>query len=272
MIRRSGSDLKSVTQMAWPEVRDIAKRTNTVLIPVAQVAQHGPHLPVSTDVIQAEEACRRTVERLRHLGNVILLGPTIPFGHSPTHRAFSGYLSLRPGTLTRVLFDIVESLTQQGFQRFVVFNVGGGNWAGLENAAFRIHRDLAAEIYLLGWFEMSPIWGPFLETHKPEIGEHDGHAGELETSCVLAVAPDLVDVSLAPRYHSAFYAEIDNLPFANMNMNEKCRAVGCWDLSVISANGMWGDATAATAEKGDKIFNAVAEALASHIRKYVLRV
>lgn len=110
-----------------------------------------------------------------------------------------------------------------------------------------------------------------METHRPERSEHDGHAGELETSCVLAAAPSLVAKDRLERYHSSFYAEMDKLPFTNMNMNERARAIGSWDMAEISSSGMWGDATAASAEKGERIFDAVADALARHIRKYVLK-
>lgn len=261
---------KALPEMTWPEVESLRRQTEVVLVPVGQVAQHGRHLPLNTDVIQAHEVCRRTVVRLAETGITIALGPTIPYGHSPTHYRFPGYVSLRPETLTLVVHDIIDSLAKQGFRRFVILNVGGGNWAALENAVFHAYKELDVKVFLLGWFEMAPIWGPLLETHRPEAGEHDGHAGELETSCVLAAAPALVATDQVERYHSPFYAEIDSLPFANMNMNERCRAIGCWDLSQISGSGMWGDPTAASAEKGNRIFEAVADALAQHIRKYVL--
>ena len=226
---------------------------------------------MNTDVIQAQEACRRTVLKLTAEGIDVALGPTLPFGHSPTHHRFPGYVSLQPETLTGVVKDVVTSLARQGFRRFVIFNVGGGNWGGLENAVYHLHADLRVRVFLLGWFEMAPIWSRFLESHHPERGEHDGHAGELETSCVLAAAPKLVALDSLERYHSPLYAEIDRLPFANMNMNERARAIGCWDMGEISPSGMWGDATAADAEIGERIFYAVADALAIHVRTYVLR-
>jgi creatinine amidohydrolase len=262
---------RSLSEMAWPEVADILAQTDVVLIPVGQIAQHGRHLPLNTDVIQAEEVCRRIVARLSALGSTILLGPTVPFGHSPTHYQFPGYISLRPETFTQVVYDVIASLARQQFRRFVIMNVGGGNWAGVENAAFHAHADLSVEVFLLGWFEMAPIWGPMLETHRPGLGEHDGHAGELETSCILAAAPGLVATDRLERFHSPLYQEIDLLPFANMNMNERCRAIGCWDLSRISPSGMWGDATAASAEKGNRIYDAVTDVVAQHILKYVIR-
>ena len=270
-MRPGGTDLKSIDGMTWPEVAALREATDVVLFPVAQVAQHGPHLPLNTDVIQAVEACRRTVLRLAAEGIPVALAPALPFGHSPTHYAFPGYISLDPDTLSFVVRDIVGSLAKQGFRRFVIFNVGGGNWGGLENAVFYVHERLGVDVYLLGWFEMAPVWAPFLTTHHPDRGEHDGHAGELETSCVLAAAPHLVVSNAVERYHSPRYAEMDRLPFANMNMNERARAVGCWNMAEISHSGMWGDATAASAEKGNQIFDAVADALADHIRKYVLR-
>jgi creatinine amidohydrolase len=258
--------------MTWLEVEQTRKLTDTVLIPIGQIAQHGRHLPLSTDVIQAEEASRRAIAKLVAVGTFVALGPTIPYGHSPTHYAFPGYISLRPETFTLLIKDVIESLARQGFRRFIIFNVGGGNWGGIENASFHAHFDLGVEVFVLGWFEMSPIWGPLLETHHPEVNEHDGHSGELETSCVLAVAPGLVALDKLEHHRSPLAADVANLPFANMNVNERFRAIGCWNMQEVGPNGMWGDATAATAEKGELIYDAVAEALTRHIRKYVFRV
>lgn len=261
--------VRSIVEMNWIEVDDLRKQTNTVLIPVGQIAQHGRHLPLNTDVLQAEEACKRAVAKLRVRGKVVVLGPTIPFGHSPTHSQFPGHISLQPETLTNVILDVVGSLAQQGFERFVFFNVGGGNWGGLQNALFHLHNGRKVKVYLLSWFEMGRIWGPILETHRPLQGKHDGHAGELETSCVLAVAPHLVVIEALERFHSPVYSELLQLPFENMNMNERCMAIGLWDVAEISPSGMWGDATAATREKGERVFEAVAVAIAEHIVSYV---
>jgi creatinine amidohydrolase len=262
---------KSLLEMTWPEVEEIRSQTDVVLVPVGQVAQHGRHLPINTDVIQAEEVCRRTEAKLAHIGTRVMLGPTISFGLSPIHHRFPGYISLRPETLTLVVIDVMASLARQGFKRIVLFNAGGGNSAALENAVFHAHSALGVEVFLLGWFEMAPVWEPFLETHRPAAGQHDGHAGELETSCVLAVVPDLVVLDKLESYNSTVAAEIANLQFTDMNANERFRAIGCWDISQISPSGMWGDSSAASAEKGNRIYEAVADALVQHMRKYVFK-
>src|ERR1043166_5451263 len=122
-------------EMSWQEVAAFLEHGDSVIIPIGQVAQHGPHLPLASDVIQARDVCRRLVAVLRADGIQLLLGPTIPFGHSPGHYEFPGTGEVEPETLALVIRDIGRSLARQGFRRIVLFCCGGGNWAGVENAA-----------------------------------------------------------------------------------------------------------------------------------------
>lgn len=259
---------KSIYEMTWVQVSDFLKKSDAVIIPMGQIAQHGPHMPLSSDPIQARELCRRTVVRLENEGMHLLLGPTIPFGHSPSHYEFPGTVELEPETLALVIRDIGRSLVRQGFRRIVLFCCGGGNWSGVENAAYRLWKEDGARVFVLGYFETMLIAAkPYLETLKR--GEHDGHAGELETSVVLAATPALVDMRKAENIQSEFYKELTALPFQGFNFNELNRAAGVWSMKAISEHGSSGNATLATAEKGNEILDAAAEALANHLKKFV---
>lgn len=258
---------KSIYEMTWVEVRDFLKTSDAIIVPMGQIAQHGLHMPLSSDPIQARELCRRIVLRLESMGSHLLLGPTIPFGHSPTHYEFPGTVELEPETLALVIRDIGRSLIRQGFRTIVLLSCGGGNWSAVENAAYHLWREDSARMFVLGYFETMLLAAkPFLES--AQRGEHDGHAAELETSVVLAAAPDLVDMSKAENIQSPFYRELTSLPFHGFNFNELNRAVGAWSMKALSEHGSTGNATLASAEKGERILDAAAEVLASHLKKY----
>lgn len=260
---------RSIYEMSWDEVQELLDSgCTTAIVPMGQVAQHGRHLPLASDAIQARELCSRTVGRLADEGLPMLLGPTIPFGNSPTHHRFPGTVELEPETLALVIRDIGRSLIRQGFTRIVLFCCGGGNWAGVETAAHRLWSEGADGVWVLGYFEtMHAVAGDILEAAGR--GEHDGHAAELETSVVLATVPNLVKMDSAVNEQSPAYRELSALPFGSFNFNELCRATGVWDTKVFTDSGVWGNATLATAEKGNRLLDGAAEVLANHLRRYL---
>jgi creatinine amidohydrolase len=263
---------RSVYELTLGDIEALrAAGCDTVIVPMGQIAQHGRHLPLASDVIQAQELSRRIVRRLDQDGLSMLLGPTIPFGHSPTHHRFAGTVELEPETLALVIRDIGRSLLRQGFERIVLLCCGGGNWAAVENAAYHLWSKDGAKTWVLGYFEiMAAAAAEHLDA--PGRGEHDGHAAELETSCVLAAAPQLVDMSKAINHQSAEYRELMALPMRAVNFNELARATGNWDMRAFGADGVWGNATLASAEKGEKILSSAADLLAEHVKRYVYGV
>lgn len=152
-----------------------------VLLAIGATEQHGPHLATGTDALLAATTCERAADAAApRAARPLVIAPPLPFGASDHHLAFGGTLSLSPETLLAVLGDLARSLAVQGARRLVVVNGHGGN-AGIcrtfaESAAVR--HDLSVA-YLHYW----------------TFAESDGipgHAGEFETSMVLALRPELV--------------------------------------------------------------------------------
>src|SRR5437870_2214527 len=135
------------------EVAEFLKTSDAAIVPIGQIAQHGDHLPLASDPIQARELCRRIVVRLGSEGFPVLLGPTIPFGHSPSHYEFPGTIELEPETLTLVIRDVGRSLIRQGFRRLFLLCCGGGNWSGVESASYHLWKEGGARVFVLGYFE-----------------------------------------------------------------------------------------------------------------------
>ena len=263
------SDVKTFFEMSWGEVDEALEVTDVALVTIAQVAQHGLHLPLATDVYQLRGVARCTVEKLSQRGLSVIIGPELPMGHSPAHVDFPGYVNLRPETLMNLVIDVGTSLIDQGFKRLILLNGAGGNWGSLESATYYLKRDHDdAEVYLLGWFEtVMGVMGQLID--QPPGAGTDGHAGAWETSCILALAPHLVDMQKAEEYHPPIARQMSDLPFVNVNWNDQARLIGMRRIQEMSETGAWGFATSASAETGDRIMDHASTVLADHIAKYV---
>ncbi|SDJ55154.1 creatininase family protein [Natronorubrum texcoconense] len=221
---------------SWTDVEDAAP--TTALLPVGSTEQHGPHAPVGTDTIiaraMAAEADRRcTVE------SAVL--PTLPVGIAPYHGHFAGTLSVSSETLRRYVRDVVESLEDSSVETVVFVNGHGGNGGTLGNLAREIADSPALELEAYCWEWMRAV------------DEHVGHAGELETSVLLHLRPDDVGEPVAGDAEA-------------------------WDDTVdggvvhrfteeFSENGAVGDATAASAETGERVFETAVDALCSFVNR-----
>jgi creatinine amidohydrolase len=166
-----------------------AGRTTAVLA-LGSTEQHGAHLPLATDTrvaeALAERFCRLVPEALRL--------PTLSLGCSSEHLGFTGTLSLRPATFTALLRDVVESLRDSGFRRVFLFSAHGGNFAALA-AALPDLRSRAPDLTIGAFTDLDRLTSALQDEAKrsgitPEAAGH--HAGEVETSIVLAIEADLV--------------------------------------------------------------------------------
>ena len=139
-------------RLTWPEVRFAAEQDRVCLIPVATLEDHGPHLPIDTDLRITAEICRRVAEAAED--DVVLL-PAIPHGYSPHHMDFPGAITIGWDTFTRYLVDVGSSLARHGFRRMLFLNGHGSNQNLVEMAARLVgveYPDVlaAAAFYLSG--------------------------------------------------------------------------------------------------------------------------
>lgn len=154
-----------------------------VVLPIGATEQHGPHLATGTDAFLAEGVTERALFRLPAPPRPLLLAPTIPIGASDHHLPFSGTLSVRVETLLDILLDVTRSIAVCGGRRLVIVNGHGGNRGVCSAAAAAASsRHELAVAYVDYW----TLLGDANDTPVP------GHAGEFETSLVLALDPELV--------------------------------------------------------------------------------
>jgi creatinine amidohydrolase len=175
--------------MTWEEARDAAGAGSVAILPVGAVEAHGPHLPLETDLIIAQAMARSGAARLDARGSRVVVLPPLGYTAAAFAHGFAGTLSLRPETVTATVLDIAASLTRHGFGVLALANahLDPGHLAALERAVTEVRRDRAMAVAF-----------PNL-TAKPwalRLGEEfrSGacHAGQFETSIVMAERPELV--------------------------------------------------------------------------------
>lgn len=212
------------------------EKTQTVLIPVGATEGHGAHLPLGTDSFQALDVCQRLAEQ-----RALFVAPLISYGVCRSTGQHPGTLSIRTETLKCLMIDIVEALYRQGLRNFVVLSghAGGTHNAVLIDAGEALLNLLPeAKIAVVTEYDLVAGEGDGLvET----VG--DSHAGEIETSRILATRPHLVKTGSVEAYPG----------FAKHILVRNKKAY--WPSAV------WGDPGKASAEKGVKIEELVVKAL-----------
>ncbi len=231
----------------WLELRELAKRDDiVVVIPTATLEDHGPHLPIDTDVRLVEAIARGAVERFNASGSGrALLFPTAVHGYTPHHLDFPGTISLRWNVFVETLLDCGRSLCHHGFDRILIFNGHGSN-APLVDLAGRLinleHRSAVCMVSTL--YLTTPESVALLERERDSGPGGMSHACELETSMYLALEPELVQMDRA----------VKEIPDWNENVWNDWPGGGplsYWPhWSGFSQSGVMGDPTVATAEKG----------------------
>lgn len=223
-----------LSKLKYPELEELSKEYKLkALLPTGSTEQHGPHLPIGSDAIISDEICKY-VSKNR---NDILLLPLISYGYSEHHMGFPGTITLKFETVEKVVKDIGYSLNRHNIKRFIVANGHGGN----KEPAFKALSELKVE-------KKEMDISLFNLENQDFISRKAGyHANDYETSVMLYIRPELVDMSKACK----------EFPLKMTRTT--------YDIRRYLKSGVWGDPTTATAEKGKDYFDVMASALIEHI-------
>ncbi len=176
--------------LTWNELLARVQQCNISILPIGAMEQHGYHLPVGTDNYQIETMCRLAAERVAETVGAVVL-PCVRYGSTTSTRFFPGTVNVSPAILIRYLLAMIDALYRQGFRRFIIANGHGGNGYPKQVGADVVQRYYAdAEVFYTGTFGMG-MWD---RVNADPENVMVGHAGEIETSLMLAVREDLVDM------------------------------------------------------------------------------
>ncbi|MBK7548314.1 MAG: creatininase family protein [Rhodoferax sp.] len=236
-----------------------ATRTIAVL-PVAATEQHGPHLPLSVDTMLADGLVAAALPHLPDDLSVLFL-PTQAVGLSPEHMQFPGTLTLKAETVIQLWTQLGESVARAGINKLVLLNSHGGQVGVMDIVARDLRARLGMLVYSVNWFNL-----PLLDVQGKDINaqfsaeEHRFgiHAGEVETSMMLALNPERVQMALAQNFHSTSKDRAEKFSILG---NGKTAKLG-WQMQDYNPAGAVGNAAAATAAKGQAVVDAAGRSLA----------
>jgi creatinine amidohydrolase len=230
------------------------------VLPVAATEQHGPHLPLRVDSALVDGVICAALENLPVDVPALFL-PTQAVGLSPEHARFAGTLTLKAETTIRLWTDIGESVAATGVKKLVLLNSHGGQVSVMDIVARDLRARLDMLVYSVNWFDL-PLVGALGEDVNALFSAHEHrfgiHAGEIETSMMLALAPKLVDMAQAQNFAST---SEDRAKQFGILGNGKSAKLG-WQMQDYNPHGAVGNAVAASADKGRAVMNAAGRALA----------
>ena len=241
---------RNLSELTWTEVRDLDTGSGALILPIGAIEQHGPHLSVDTDLFFADRFLDLALLRLEPDVKIWRL-PILPVSKSNEHTGFPGTFWLSAQTLMAVVTDIAGGAHGAGFRRLVLWNCHGGNRALLEVLA----RDIRIETGLMTFQIFPPAVTPdplaALDPREPKYGIH---AGEWETSVMLALSPERVRIDRLDCAYPDFRSDTLDLEMTGATIG--------WKTSDFQESGTWGDATSASAERGRKRLEPLVERLA----------
>ena len=236
---------RNITELSWPDFKEQAQSNTLALLPVGSVEAYGPHLPLGTDGLVALALARGLSDRIG-----CLVGPLVPVGWTAVLADFPGSLSVPTTALYAYCKGIVESLLNGGLTSVIFVNGHAGNMAVLDELCYELATRAKGGFLACvnTWQFIQPLSFDMLDSTANKFG----HAAELNTSVMLHLYPELVNMSRAMAGSSA-------RPVDPVGITRPYR------FSEVAPSAILGDATLATAEKGKRIFELALDKLTEYI-------
>jgi creatinine amidohydrolase len=226
--------------LTWQEAEKILRPETVIVIPIgAESKEHGPHLKLKNDWLMAEYLKRRVLER-----SDVVVAPTVNYHFYPAFVEYPGSTTLRLETARDLMVDVCRSLARYGPKRFYALNTGVSTLNALRPAAEILTKDRI----LLRYTDLGTAMQPTEDDVKQEEG--GTHADEIETSMMLFIAPENVDMKKAVKdYHPG-----------RGGLTRNPNGAGAYSVS-----GIWGDPTLATRAKGELLVNTLIDNIVKQI-------
>jgi creatinine amidohydrolase len=248
------------SSLKTPDFTNLDLTRCIAVLPVAATEQHGPHLPLNVDATLVEGVIEAALPHLPAAQPVLFL-PTQAVGFSPEHTRFAGTLTLKAETIIRLWTELAESVAQTGVKKLVLLNSHGGQVGLLDVVARDLRARLGMLVYSVNWFNL-PLVGEggksVSDLFSAEEHRFGIHAGEIETSMMLALKPEQVDMAKAQNFRSTSQDRAEKFSILGDGRSAKL----AWQMQDYNPNGAVGNASAATAEKGRALLGAAGRSLA----------
>lgn len=243
------------SELRAPRIGDVVTSDSIIVVPLGAIEQHGPHLPMNTDFVVAEAAAAAVVDKVGEEVDAWLL-PALPYTKSNEHAWSAGTIWLSASTMMAVIDDIGRSVASTAARKIVFINGHGGNSAlvAMMNRELRLKHGLQS---FLAHPHMPADQGGSSAASELGMGIHGGMD---ETSVMLHLRPDLVDMSLAVRRIPEALADNEHVRFGG-------RVAFGWMSNDFFPDGHIGDPTGATAEIGATMFDSAVAGLCDAMRE-----
>jgi creatinine amidohydrolase len=230
--------------------------TTVAVLPVGAIEQHGPHLPLDVDRCLVDGIVARALPLLPAQASVLVL-PTQQVGYSPEHTHFPGTLTLPVEAVIATWIAIGESVARAGVRKLLLFNSHGGQVSLLDIVARELRVRCNLIVYGCSWWNL-PLGDEAMGLFPPDEHRFGVHAGDMETSLMLALAPQAVRMAQAKDFPSTSRERAAKYPVLG---NGRSAKLG-WAMHDYNRQGAAGNAAAATAAKGEKVLDAASRQLA----------
>jgi len=239
-----------LAELPWNAVAVLLRQDPVIVLPIGGgVKEHGHHLPLGTDMFVVDALAERVLQ-----GAAVLLLPTLNYGYFPAFVDWPGSVSVAAETFKRFAADIIRSYARHGARKFLILDGGVSTHFPLTILSYDLHNELGIEV------AVTDIRGLGAETSREVCASaKGGHADEGETSCLLAIRPELVDMTAA-RSESGTSPYACAGPGGVPRITLKTRMGGTYGVN--------GDPAAATADKGARILEAMARDIITFVESF----
>ncbi len=227
-----------LTDLSWKGAGEYLERDDRVILPIGAVEEHGPHLGLGTDCIEAEAMAHRISE-----ATGVVAAPTLNYGVTLMTMGFSGNLTFSPKTMISVIEDILRSMYTQGFRRVLIVNGHGGNTASIRCAAEVLAEELSdLSLKLVEWWKEDEVNQVIQNT----MGVKGTHASFSETALMLNIRPQAV--------------KMENLTGRDAPLSGSREILTSRTFKKLYPDGIMGlNPGTATAEAGEKVLQKVVD-------------
>jgi len=243
-------------KLTWPEINDAVQSRQVCIVPCGAVEQHGEHLPLDVDLVCPGGIARGVGERMP---DKVLVLPTIAYGYTGHVMDFPGTINTHYETFIRQVLDVTKSLAYHGFKKIILLNGHGSNMPNLDLAARRTNLETDAECVLIAWWHLLTIDPEFIPGwRESRFPGGWAHACELETSLYLYLAEEDVRTD---KIVDHVHTQCDGNPYMWVDLTGMgAAALTSW-TSTYTPNGVIGEPSFASKEKGQRVYEEAVEQL-----------